>query len=395
MAIPKIQELYDPVLGYLSENGMKSLVEIRHAMMEYFYVSEEEAFFKENKKKRYSLFEGRVNTACSNMYHAGLLKHPKKGYYDIADKGIETVEADDDVNKYYLWEFPEYIEYVRKKNKKRKASTSSVATPSKGAEGTGDEPIIIDRPLRQVEYKVIEEITLETAIKIKKQNTMVANMMAAGMLMLADGQICEVPTVVMQHDMSYAEFRDTASSNGVSSPSTVAFECKTPVSGNGPTKASRNRQPIPGGTGIKRPRKWNNPDPFTKTTIQNAVSHADEYKKITHIMDAMNKLINQDFNISYSELMRRTGISDDKLRNMCVDRKYNPKFSDLAAIFITLKVTPLICKRIFGLAGFDVSTPKYERAFEIIELGMHYSIKEINDMCRAEGVDTFFPATLE
>ena len=48
-------------------------------MQEYFYISEEDAFTNAKHEGKYTLFEWRVNTACNNLYHAGLLNHPYKG----------------------------------------------------------------------------------------------------------------------------------------------------------------------------------------------------------------------------------------------------------------------------------------------------------------------------
>lgn len=62
MAIPKIQELYDPILGYLLEVNRDTLVNIRTAMQQYFYVLLDDAYKKE-ENEQYSLFEWRVNTA--------------------------------------------------------------------------------------------------------------------------------------------------------------------------------------------------------------------------------------------------------------------------------------------------------------------------------------------
>ena len=54
-----------------------------------------------------------------------------------------------------------------------------------------------------------------------------------------------------------------------------------------------------------------------------------------------------------------------------------------------------MCKSIFSLAGYDVSLAKYEKHYEIIEVGMHFTAPEINDLCLKEGIDTIFPATIK
>lgn len=47
MRIPGIQELYNPILGYLLECRQDTLVSIRKAMQEYFYISEDDVFVNE------------------------------------------------------------------------------------------------------------------------------------------------------------------------------------------------------------------------------------------------------------------------------------------------------------------------------------------------------------
>ena len=377
MAIPKIQELYDPILGYLAEYRQDSLINIREAMKEYFYMTSEEAFEKVDYNRKYTLFEWRVNTACVNMYHAGLLLHPYRGIYAIADDGEEAAKSDKSVDRDYLWKFKEYRIYARSKQYRNAAALIN------------DEV----EPIRKKEYEVIEEVTLENVLELKRQDARFANMMATGIFMLADGQIQSVPVEVLQHDMSLEEYRTTTLSH---SSTTAAFTCKADVNGSGKMKVEqkRTRMPVPGGTG-SRPRKWDSPEPFVKNTLDNAIHKARDYKNQANVKEAMHKLINEDYKISYAELSRRTGISEDKIRNMCTSTSYNPKFLDLVAIFIKLQVPVLVCKAIFSLAGFDITTKKYEKHFEIIEIGMHFSAPEINALCISEGIDEIFPATIK
>lgn len=371
MAIPKIKELYDPIIGYLHAMGESSLVDIRKAMMEYFYVSEEEAYTKKSDDRKYSLFEWRVNRSCVDLYHAGLIVRVRPGRYKLSAEGQKAVDENKNVDRPYLWETPEFADYVKPKNKNYKPKRVNI------------------------EYEEIKEVTVETVIQIKKQDTRFANMMAAGIYMLEGGQIKTVPIEVRQNDVSLKEYHETTlchSDAGIP----VAFACMKDANGSGKVVAKQKRmsEAIPGGAG-SRPRKWDNPDPFVKGGLDKAKKRADDYKKCKSIKEAMDKLINKDFIISYAELGRRTGVSEDKLRNMCTSDKYNPKFLDLCAIFIKLKVPSMVCKAIFSLAGFDVTTAKYEKHFEIIEIGMHFPAPDINQLCVKEGVDEIFPATIK
>lgn len=378
MVIPRIQELYNPILGYLLECGQATLVSIRKAMQEYFYISEEDAYVNEKHEGKYTLFEWRVNTTCNYLYHAGLLLHPRKGVYGISENGEKVADSKKDVNRDYLWNIKDFREYARKRRGTFSSSDFS------------DKYVDLEK-IGVKEYVEIQDLTIEQIIELKKQDTRFANMMVAGIYMFEDGKIKDVPIDVVQHDMSLQEYRANTLSH---SSSSIAFTCRTATDGSGKMKAVRHREPVPGGVG-SRPRKWDNPEPFVKSSINEAINRARIYKGISTIREAMNQLINVDYHISYAELSRRTGISEDKIRNMCTSSSYNPKFLDLAAIFIKLKVTPLVCKSIFSLAGYDVSLAKYEKHYEIIEVGMHFTAPEINDLCLKEGIDTIFPATIK
>ena len=65
MGIPGIQELYNPILGYLLEcrqdtfvsirKAMQdTFVSIRKAMQEYFYISEDDVFVNEKHEGKYT-----------------------------------------------------------------------------------------------------------------------------------------------------------------------------------------------------------------------------------------------------------------------------------------------------------------------------------------------------
>lgn len=54
MGIPGIQELYNPILGYLLEYRQDTFVSIRKAMQEYFYISEDDVFVNEKHEGKYT-----------------------------------------------------------------------------------------------------------------------------------------------------------------------------------------------------------------------------------------------------------------------------------------------------------------------------------------------------
>lgn len=375
MAIPKVQELYDPILGYLFSVKKDTLPNIRSAMQQYFYILEDEAFEKK-KDEKYSLFEWRVNYACKNLYHAGLLLHPAKGIYEISAEGSKVADSDKEVDREYLWNIKEFREYSRSK---REAKTDFE-----------DKYQDLDK-VGKKEYVEIKDVTVETVLAIKEQDTRFANMVSSGVFMLADGEIQSVPNEVMCHDITLAEYNATTLSHGLSSE---AITCKTEANGSGKLKATRNRSAIPGGSG-SRPRKWDNPEPFITSSINDNYNKVQTYKNKSTIREAMEELILNDYKISYAELHRKTGISEDKLRNMCTDNTYHPKFIDLVAIFIKLDVPSLVCDYIFSLAGFSTKAGDNEKYYEIICLARYSTAPDINALCDNLGIQKIFPATIK
>lgn len=110
MAIPKISELYNPILQFLSENGRSHISTIRNEIARSFYVPEDEVL--DRNDKRYSLYESRVNQACWNLCYAELIVRTSIGYYALSESGEEAVDKDDFVDGDYLCEIPSYWEYI-------------------------------------------------------------------------------------------------------------------------------------------------------------------------------------------------------------------------------------------------------------------------------------------
>lgn len=109
MAILKIKELYNPILELIDKCSSAYLPDIRVELAEDFYSPKDEAF--DFGDKYYSVFEDRVNNACYNLYHAGLLIRVRRGTYKLSETEKKVVDSNDYIDNDYLWQFPEYREY--------------------------------------------------------------------------------------------------------------------------------------------------------------------------------------------------------------------------------------------------------------------------------------------
>lgn len=218
MAIPKISELYSSILNFLSENGETALYKIRQEMALSFYVPDEEAF--EDREQQYSIFENRVNCACWDLCHAGLIERTQIGFYVLSSKGNEAVGRDDYVDRDYLWGVPEFRDYAIS----RRRELSVNLDDRKGEDGGQDKwaTHIIHR--QKPEFVLVEQPTLMQIAKLKRQDTRFANMIASGCFLYEGGCIKEVPQEVRMQDVSYQDFKDQNLFHGADNSAVLCYQ---------------------------------------------------------------------------------------------------------------------------------------------------------------------------
>ena len=129
MAIPDYQTIMLPLLKFASDGKEHSLEEARGKMASIFSLTDEE------KKAllpsgRQTIFSNRVAWAKVYLHHAGILNSPRRGYFQISERGREILsENPRDLNVKYLERFPEFIEF-RTTDKKPKKAAAQVQTES-------------------------------------------------------------------------------------------------------------------------------------------------------------------------------------------------------------------------------------------------------------------------
>lgn len=382
MAIPRIEELYNPILGFLLEYEKEPLENIRKTMQEYFYIPPEEAFEKDDDKKSYTLFEGRVNEACLRLSHAGLLHCPKRGIYAISKKGERVADIYEDVDDECLWNIREYRQYVEK-NRKGNADISDSETYMYDGDFVG--------PVQNREYKEIREVTISSIMELKKQDARFANLIASGIFMLENGQIQEVPVEVLSNRLSMTEYRKIKQSN---SRSDAAIICKEDVAGSGKMKSETKQHREPRLGGGKKSSKWDNSKEYNDIIddFNKRKEYIDLKKDPDGFYKAMKKLIKK-YKISCAELSRRTGISKDRLYRMCKKNGPVTKYpEELAAICLVLKTEPWEYETLFQCADYDIrdAEGKYAAFAAILQLGMRYEPEEVNQLCEELNQDKIF-----
>ena len=113
MPIPIHHEIRKPALELLKNNDIIKLKEFEQPLSKVFNLTHEE-IIEIYSSGNGPVFYDRISWALSYLNMAGLVQKPKRGYYQITDKGIEILQTPDKIN-----------EYVSEKTKSRQQGQSS------------------------------------------------------------------------------------------------------------------------------------------------------------------------------------------------------------------------------------------------------------------------------
>ena len=108
MAIPDFQTIMLPLMRHLQDGREHSTGETLDALADHFKLTEEErrALLPSGIQ---AVFTNRVAWAKSHLKKAGLLTNPKRGVYQITERGREVLAGSPAaINLRSLYRFPEY-----------------------------------------------------------------------------------------------------------------------------------------------------------------------------------------------------------------------------------------------------------------------------------------------
>jgi restriction system protein len=111
MAIPDYQSCMLPLLRFASDGKEHQLKDAAKELAVGFALSPEEIseFLPSGQQP---VFINRVGWARTYLKKAGLLRNPRRGYFQITERGLATVrENPPEVNVRYLERFPEFLEF--------------------------------------------------------------------------------------------------------------------------------------------------------------------------------------------------------------------------------------------------------------------------------------------
>ncbi len=125
MAVPGFQSMTLPILRGLADGGVATLGQIRGDVSKHLKLSESDLAEMLPSGKQ-TVRANRVAWACVYLAKAELLRRPKRGSYQVTDRGIKTLKdppARIDIT--YLERFPEFLKF-RPATKGKKAKKKDV-----------------------------------------------------------------------------------------------------------------------------------------------------------------------------------------------------------------------------------------------------------------------------
>lgn len=113
-------------------------------------------------RKRYKI---RIGWAITYLYQAGLLQRPKRGIYQITERGLQTLQSNVVIDNNYLEQFEEFRAFKNKTNSKEEKPASSEQEGLMEVELTPEESIDQSIKLmhKELSSELIEEILAKDA----------------------------------------------------------------------------------------------------------------------------------------------------------------------------------------------------------------------------------------
>jgi restriction system protein len=140
MGIPDFQTVMLPLLVFASDQHEHSPREAIEALAQTFQLTDKEraALLPSGQQ---AVFDNRVHWAVSYLKHAGLLEATRRGYFRIADRGVQVLsQSPARIDLRYLQQFPEFVEFRE----------------SRRTKGNGDAVVALDVPSQQTPEELLE-----------------------------------------------------------------------------------------------------------------------------------------------------------------------------------------------------------------------------------------------
>jgi len=159
MTIPDYQTLMLPVLRLSSDQKEHKFRTTVDELAEEFGLTDEERTELLPSGSQ-AVFNNRVGWARSYLKQAGLLASPKRGYFNITDKGIELLSENPKIiNISVLERYPEFMEFKARRKEKTNDAVEETITESPSSETPEDSLASAYRTLRKsLEQEILDSI---------------------------------------------------------------------------------------------------------------------------------------------------------------------------------------------------------------------------------------------
>jgi restriction system protein len=134
MPVPNFQAMTVPLLRFAADGKERSLAEARDPVASELGLSDGER--KELLPSgRQGRFANRLAWAKIYFEKAGLLASPRRGHFQITDRGREVLDSPpSQIDIKYLAQFPEFVAFRSRKGTRFKAGDSDTETPEEALE---------------------------------------------------------------------------------------------------------------------------------------------------------------------------------------------------------------------------------------------------------------------
>ncbi|HEY1170338.1 MAG TPA: restriction endonuclease [Verrucomicrobiae bacterium] len=137
MAVPEFNDIKAPAMQFFADGKPHKISEIYLVLAKHFSLTEAD-LSEMLPSGTQSRWHNRANWACYDLYRAGLLDKPKRGFYVITELGKKVAEAKPKViDRDFLLKFPKFSEWLNASEKSGESATlekdialKSEATPN-------------------------------------------------------------------------------------------------------------------------------------------------------------------------------------------------------------------------------------------------------------------------
>ena len=162
--IPRFPEMFKPMLEFLKDGKVHSMVEVKEYIANYFNLSEKEKneMLPGGSETR---LNNRVYWARTYIAKAGLVEIPERGKAKITERGLKVLEENPSViDVKFLFKFPEFKQFQAKSKEKETGGT-----PQGSREETEKSPEeIIEEKITEINEAVKGEL-LDKILKLAPQ----------------------------------------------------------------------------------------------------------------------------------------------------------------------------------------------------------------------------------